>query len=314
MKLINTADMKKEDWLKLRKEGLGGSEMAAIMGFNPYCSPLDIYEDKVSDEVKNIDNKHTRFGLRMEDVIADWWSDIEGRKVRRENKMAMHDDLPLFVNIDRLILKKEDAEYSGNGPLEIKTTTKWTYERWFEEDSDVIPIFYPQLQHAMGIYGYDYGCAGIMIAELKEVKPLYFERNDEFIEQMWEQAVQFWFDHVVPKKPPEPRTNDEVRRVYKEASGEIVQANEEILKAHEQLKRVKDDLKELKQKKETLEVQVKNFMGNASFVEYMGDTLFTWKQSKGRKKFDKARLKEEKPDIYDQYEYRGEPGRRFYVK
>ena len=45
---IPTAGMSRQEWLKLRKEGIGGSDAGAICGLNPYSSPMSIYQDKTS--------------------------------------------------------------------------------------------------------------------------------------------------------------------------------------------------------------------------------------------------------------------------
>ena len=42
--LIKTATQ--ADWLALRKSGIGGSDIAAILGFNRYRGAYDVWEDK----------------------------------------------------------------------------------------------------------------------------------------------------------------------------------------------------------------------------------------------------------------------------
>ena len=48
---IPTAGMDRQEWLKLRKEGIGGSDAGAICGLNPYASPMSVYQDKTSPEI-----------------------------------------------------------------------------------------------------------------------------------------------------------------------------------------------------------------------------------------------------------------------
>ena len=40
--LINTKNMDRLDWLKARQSGIGGSDVAAIMGLNKWKSPIDV--------------------------------------------------------------------------------------------------------------------------------------------------------------------------------------------------------------------------------------------------------------------------------
>ena len=38
------------DWLAVRRQGIGGSDVGAILGLDPWKGPLDVYVDKVADE------------------------------------------------------------------------------------------------------------------------------------------------------------------------------------------------------------------------------------------------------------------------
>lgn len=44
--LVITKDMPREEWLKYRMMGIGGSDAGAICGLNPYVSPIDVFLDK----------------------------------------------------------------------------------------------------------------------------------------------------------------------------------------------------------------------------------------------------------------------------
>ena len=59
---IPTAGMDRQEWLKLRKEGIGGSDAGAICGLNPYASPMSVYQDKTSPEISEQDNEAMRQG------------------------------------------------------------------------------------------------------------------------------------------------------------------------------------------------------------------------------------------------------------
>ena len=50
-KVFDAKKATKEDWLRFRKTGIGGSDMAAIMGLSKWKSPLDIWLEKTTDEV-----------------------------------------------------------------------------------------------------------------------------------------------------------------------------------------------------------------------------------------------------------------------
>ena len=80
-------DLSREEWLKMRKEGLGGSDAGAVCGLNPYASPMSVYQDKTSPAISDQDNEPMRQGRDLEDYVARRFTEATGLKVRRSNAM-----------------------------------------------------------------------------------------------------------------------------------------------------------------------------------------------------------------------------------
>ena len=80
---IPTRDMSREDWLKIRKAGIGGSDAGAVCGVNPYTSAMDIYYDKVTDDICLEDSEAMRQGRELENYVAERFCEATGFKVRR---------------------------------------------------------------------------------------------------------------------------------------------------------------------------------------------------------------------------------------
>ena len=51
-KVARVPDISHEEWLDLRRTGIGGSDAATIVGLNPYSSRYSLYLDKIG-EVKH---------------------------------------------------------------------------------------------------------------------------------------------------------------------------------------------------------------------------------------------------------------------
>ena len=64
-RLVSTLNLSKEDWLRYRKCGITGTDAGAILGLNPYRSAFQVYYDKISDTIENIDNEAMRQGPRF---------------------------------------------------------------------------------------------------------------------------------------------------------------------------------------------------------------------------------------------------------
>ena len=47
---LSLQNVTRDDWLRLRKSGLGGSDAGAVCGLNPYSSPLQVFCDKTTEE------------------------------------------------------------------------------------------------------------------------------------------------------------------------------------------------------------------------------------------------------------------------
>ena len=68
-KLISTINLPHEEWLAYRKKGIGGSDAGAVCGLNPYESPMQIYADKISENVEDRDNEAMRQGRDRKSVV-----------------------------------------------------------------------------------------------------------------------------------------------------------------------------------------------------------------------------------------------------
>ena len=77
---IPTTGMTHEEWLKERKNGIGGSDAGAICGLNPYRSPLAVYQDKTSTETDDTDSESMRQGRDFEDYVARRFMEETGKK------------------------------------------------------------------------------------------------------------------------------------------------------------------------------------------------------------------------------------------
>lgn len=81
----DTAD--RETWLRDRKKGIGGSDVAAVLGLSPWRTPLDVFNDKTAETVDDKPQSDAaHFGTILEDVVAEEFARRTGFKVMRFNK------------------------------------------------------------------------------------------------------------------------------------------------------------------------------------------------------------------------------------
>ena len=84
-KLVSTLNLSRDEWLKYRKQGIGGSDAGAICGLNPYTTAMHVYYDKTSETVSDTDSEAMRQGRDLEDYVARRFMEASGKKVRRAN-------------------------------------------------------------------------------------------------------------------------------------------------------------------------------------------------------------------------------------
>ena len=83
--LAKTSDMEKEEWLEHRRKGIGGSDAAAILGMNPWKSPMDVWLEKTGEFTRTMKRTKDVLGTVLEDIVAREFMARTGLKVRRRN-------------------------------------------------------------------------------------------------------------------------------------------------------------------------------------------------------------------------------------
>ena len=66
-RMISTVGLSRADWLRTRRQGITGTDAGAITGMNPYVSAFQVYQDKLSTDIQEIDNEAMRQGRDLEE-------------------------------------------------------------------------------------------------------------------------------------------------------------------------------------------------------------------------------------------------------
>ncbi len=308
--MINTREMSHVDWLRTRRIGIGGSEVSSILGFNPYKTAIDVYFDKVSEEIiETPENPKMKAGNMLEDVVATWFQDETGIKVQRDNKIRVHKTIPFLIgNIDRLIIANNG---DGPGVLEIKTTSGFVAKNW--EDGDVPLNYYAQLQHYLSITGYKYGYFAVLV-DGWDFKIFREERDDEFIEMMNKKLIEFWVC-VEKGTPPEPANEEDIKKLFpRHIEEKIVEATTETFQVYQDLLEVRKQMKELENAEKHFKEALQKVILDAEALEYEGKKIITWKASKDRNKFESKLFQKDHPDLYNTYCVTVPGSRTFLIK
>lgn len=291
---IPTAGMSNEEWLRLRKTGIGGSDAGALCGLNPYSSPMQLFYDKTTDKIEETDSEAVRIGHDLEDYVAKRFTEATGLKVRRSNYMYRSAEHPFMIaDVDRLVIG-EDAG------LECKTASAYNADKWKDGD---IPLHYiMQCYHYMSVLNKKtwYIAAVILGREFTYRKLVW---DDELIAGLIEAEKNFWYGHILPGTLPGPdgsKICDEVLNRYFHTADkpELLKLDgfDEKLDRREQ---IAAEIGKLQEEQKQIEQEIKLYMKDherAASERYR----ITWSNVSSTK-LDTKRIKEEQPEIYRDY-------------
>ena len=203
----DTRKMTREEWLEARRKGIGGSDASAILGLNPYSSPLKVYLDKIGKSEEPETNEAMRQGTDLEAYVAERFTEETGLKVKKCNKILQHPEYPfMLANVDRLIVGHDWG-------LECKTTSP--YSKFKFDEGEINPHYYWQSTHYMAVTGFEKWYVAVLVLG-KAFHVFEIQRDDAAIQMLVDREQDFWENNVLRKDPPLPTGN--------EADDEAIQA------------------------------------------------------------------------------------------
>ena len=241
-----------DDWHKLREKRIGGSDVGAILGVNPYKSIIDVYIDKTEGSTFK-GNEATHWGHMLEGTVIKEFASKHSELIVYEAPYSIVDNL-FIANLDGVLKDKETGDY---GVLEIKTTSIWNKKEWEE---DTIPqSYYAQVQHYLMLTGYKFAYVAVLIGG-QEYKEFKVERNEEDIELIRSKATEFYKENILKQIPPMPDGSDAYMNYLKKKALDI--ENDEVIEfsyLEEKAQKIKDlgkEINSLKKEQDLLKEQI----------------------------------------------------------
>ena len=310
-KTESTEGMSYADWLLSRRRGIGGSDVAKILGLSKYSSPYQIWMDKTGKiEINTSETSEAAYwGHQMEEVVAQEFAKRTGKQVEESKQIYFHKDYPfLLANVDRLVVG-EDAI------LECKTASEYLKDAW---EGDEIPIAYlAQVQHYLNVLDKPKAYIACLIGGNKFVWK-EIQRDDELIEQMTEKLVDFWENYVLADVAPSvdgnASTTEFLNKMYgKDYHDHSIELNAQQIQDLKNLKELKKYESDIKEQINGIENRIKNALGEseATFGNSM-EYKVSWK-SFSRVTVDSKLLKSKYPEVYENVTNKSE-SKRFTVK
>lgn len=240
----------REAFLARRRQGIGGSDVGAICGVDPFRGPLDVYNEKIG-VWEEPDNPNMDAGRRLEPIVKDLYVEDTGRELKRARPRTHKKHKWLRGNPDGIVagldpdwmpgMPGDPAELPST--LECKVMKSWAFARLMEKGVSVSH----QLQ------GNHYG----MLNHLPSTTFAFLDRVDwrfatvrvdcdrKLQDQMVDVCGKFWFNHVKKKIPPLEVMPDWKIDLPEVDPGQIVQRNDpewrEVIAKHCDAKQMEKD-------------------------------------------------------------------------
>lgn len=212
--------MSDAQWHEWRRQGIGGSDIAAILGISPYRGPWSVWAEKVGLVTPDDDPTDAmRFGKYAEKMIVPWFTDETGLYVVGEQTWCEHRDKRwMHATVDGFVVESPTSSASDAlGPIQIKTDS---FARWPE--GEIPPHVYAQVQWEIAVT--DSERAWLAVLRGHSLQIVEVERDYGYIAEITAEAERFWLEHVVAGGPPVPTADDldTIRDAWPEAMPEAV--------------------------------------------------------------------------------------------
>lgn len=313
LRLADTKDMGREEWLQVRKQGIGSSDAAAAVGLCPYKSMLELWMEKTgraaaSAEPFGMDHP-TYWGTLLEPYVAVAYMQKTDRKVRKLNAVLQHPTFPfMLANIDREIVGATDVQI-----LECKTAGEFGSRLWRDGVPEYVQI---QVQHQLAVTGKSAADVAVLLCGQK-LDIHRIERDEDVIGRLTVLEANFW-EYVETDTPPpvdgSASAAQALRHLYP-GNGSTLDFTENgaLNDAFSALTALRSDLEEKEREAERLKQTIQQAMGNASRAVFAAGEV-TYKRSKDGASLDAKKLAVDHPELVARYSVTRSGSRRFVLR
>ena len=316
-RLVNTKKLSREDWLEVRRQGIGSSDAAAACGIHPYLSMLELWMIKTGRMSSNIDESIEGYsplywGNTLEPMVVKYYQEHTGNKVRRVNAVLQHpnpDKAFMLANLDYAITGNDEVQI-----LECKTAGEHGAKLW----KLGVPLYVTcQVQHQLAVTGKQAAHICVLLCG-HEAKIYKVERDERLIQSIMEHERLFW-QYVETDTPPTPDHSESAARALKllyptpEPSSKVdLREDDGANKLFEQLLSYRNDMQELEQRHGQVKHQLQSLIADNEIAVFSMGAI-SWKRSKDSVGLDSKAVIKVHPELLAKFSKTKQGSRRFVV-
>lgn len=276
---MTAAADERQRWLEERRKSVGASEVAALLGLDPWRGPLAVWAAKVHGEPE-ISSEVMELGHDLEDGIARAFSRRHPSFILTHpgsTTIKRHPEAPLHATLDRELLDKSDLSV---GVLEIKNTSK-AFE-WI----DGVPLRVQcQVQAQLAVTGRRWAYVAALING-RDLVTHRIERDEDDIAAILCAVRDFW-PLVEARMEPgaaHPYDLNVVKRLHPDDSGEVLDTDDGVDALVAEWTAARDTLKASEAKADELEAKLRQAIGGATYARLASGYYLTAKTQTRRAK------------------------------
>lgn len=316
-RLVSTKDLSHDEWLEVRRQGVGSSDAAAACGIHPYLSMLELWLIKTgrasSDLDESIDGYAPLYwGNTLEPMVAKYYQEKTGNKVRRVNAILQHpeaDKAFMLANLDYAVTGSDEVQI-----LECKTAGEHGAKLW----RNGVPLYVTcQVQHQLAVTGKQAAHICVLLCG-HEAKIYKVERDERLIKSIIEQERLFW-QYVETDTPPSPDHSESAAKALKllyptpKPSSKVdLREDKGANKLFDKLLGYRASMEDLEQRHDQVKHQLQTLIADNE-VALFNQGAISWKRSKASVGLDSKAVIKAHPELLTKFSKTKRGSRRFMV-
>lgn len=220
--------MTRSEWLARRRQHIGGSDAAAVLGRSQWRTPLEVCQDK-RGELEDAPTRYMERGLVLEPLLIHIYEHLTDRKIEPSEWMVSEEHPVMAATPDGFDLELDAL-------VQCKTANMYRRKDFGEPGAQDIPDdYFLQCQHEMAVTGAETDVLAVLFAEESvfdglrymveagmnlqkaagfvfdlirekpaacEFAPYPITRDNDLIAMMIEQEETWWQRYIVERNDP----------------------------------------------------------------------------------------------------------------
>lgn len=301
-------EVERNEWLAKRRTGISGTDVSAILGINPWASPLDVWLDKRGQAEPRAENMAMKLGNLLEPVVATLYADETGAELvdpgfLRHPSRDWHIGTPDRITTDGTL-------------IEIKTTRSGN--DWGEPGTDQIPRHYlTQVAWYLALTELQVAHVAVLVGA-SDFRRYVVQRDPELEGVLVERCEAFWKGNVLGGQMPAVDGSESAAKYIASRFPRNVDplrpATEDEIALARRLAAARAATAAAEREQAEVENLLKAAIGDAEGLDLGALGKITWKASKGRESVDWKALAAEAnipAELIARHTKIGEASRRF---